>query len=71
MSFAEKLATEAAAVRLGPPCTTCKTLSALSVSDRADYDEAVASGVSASLIARALGLQPGTYRRHMSSCSAR
>lgn len=48
---------------------TCKAIAALTPEDRADYEDALESDMSASLIARALGLQPGTYRRHMNSCN--
>ena len=65
MSFAEKLAVEVASRRLGPPCKTCTTLASLDASDLVAYHEARQSDVPVSVIARALDLLPGTYRKHL------
>ena len=67
MSFADRLLEDVATHRGGPKCLTCEALSSLDPVDLASYHQARTSRVPFASIARALGIQPGTYRLHVTS----
>jgi hypothetical protein len=74
MGFADKLEAKAQEVRASSEkCTTCRALRAMDADDLAEYHEALDAAVakqpgaySLAQIGRALGLQPGTFRAHVS-----
>jgi hypothetical protein len=67
VSFADRLLEDVATHRGGPKCLTCTALASLDANDLHAYHDARESRVPWASIARALGLQPGTYRLHVTS----
>jgi hypothetical protein len=67
VSFADRLAADLDEHKIGPQCSTCTALNELSPDDLGAYRAAVTGGVSRAAIARALGIQPGTYRTHVAA----
>lgn len=68
MSFEARLVEDVATHRGGPKCLTCTALASLDATDLAAYHAAKADrSYTLSSIARALGLQPGTYRLHVTN----
>lgn len=68
MTFADRLQEDVASHRGGPKCSTCTALAALDPTDLAAYNAAKTDrSLPNASIARALGVQPGTYRLHVAS----
>jgi len=68
VSFEDRLLKDAASHRGGPKCLTCTALASLDATDLAAYNAAKADrSFTTASIARALGLQPGTYRLHVNN----